>query len=116
MPRHARRSAGGAVRRDAKRRKASNDRWMHLGSSEVSARTVIQRGWAQCNRAVTRASYFAAMMLAFRQAISQTDPAIAFARATPFAILTAPLAPISQAPSAASPPVTLPPRSAAMVI
>ena len=96
MPRHARRSAGGAVRRDAKRRKPSNDRWMHLGSSEVSARTVIQRGWAQCNRAVTRASYFGAMMLAFRQAISQTDPAIATALQPVISVLLVQIAVFSQ--------------------
>ena len=76
MPPRPRRNADtGAVRRDAKRRRASSSRWMHLSAAEVSSRTVIQRGWALNNRAVARVTYFAAAMLALRQAVLHADPA-----------------------------------------
>ena len=62
-----------AVRRNAKRRRASNDHWMHLTATKVSSRTIIQRGWALTNRAMARTTYFTAAMLAIRQALFHAE-------------------------------------------
>ena len=98
MPPRPRRNADtGAVRRDAKRRRASSSRWMHLSAAEVSSRTVIERAWAINNRAVARVTYFAAVMLALRQAVLHADPAIATAIQPVITLLVAQIAIYSQA-------------------
>ena len=64
-----------APRRAAKRQRAKNSRWMHLGAAEIGTRQKIQRCWAGHTLATTNSLFLAGYALGLRAVLVGPLPA-----------------------------------------